>query len=142
MSTTLGEIGVARDGSVGKQRVTVELSRLAFEALTGGGPETASPQRMGDALRCYVGDRGTDRPAWPYPDFLRSAEMQTDFEFEIEVAGELWRAFAEEAERQEVTVAQLAEHAAFYFAAEMDAGRATERILEDLGPDDAETAES
>jgi hypothetical protein len=137
MSTTLGDIGVARDGSVEKQRVTVELSRLAFEALTGGGPVTAGPQRMEDALRCYVGDRDTDRPAWPYPDFLRSAEMQTDFEFEIEIAEKLWRAFTEEADRQEVTVAQLAEHAAFYFAAEMDAGRATERILEDLGPGDA-----
>lgn len=142
MSTTLGEIGVTRDGSVERQRVTVELSRLAFEALAGGVPATAGSQRMEDALRCYVGDRDTDRPAWPYPDFLRGAEMQTDFKFEIEVAGELWRAFAEEAERQEVTVAQLAEHAAFYFAAEMDAGRATERILEDLGPDDAGTAES
>lgn len=142
MSTTLGEIGVARDGSVERQRVTVELSRLAFEALTGEGPVAAAPQRMEDALFCYVGDRDTDRPAWPYPGFLRGAEKETDFEFEIELAGELWHSFAEEAERQGVTVAQLAEHAAFYFAAEMDAGRVTERILEDLGPDDADTAES
>ena len=36
--------------------------------------------------------------------------------------------------RQEVTVEQLAEHAAFYFAAELDAGRVTERILDDLEP--------
>lgn len=142
MSTTLGDIRVAGDGSVEKRRVTVELSRLAFEALTGGGPATAAPKKMVDALHWYVSDRDAERPAWPYPDFLRGAEMETDFEFEIGVAGELWRAFAEEAERQEVTVAQLAEHAAFYFAAELDAGRVTERILEDLGPDDADTAES
>ncbi len=45
---------------------------------------------------------------------------------------ELWREFEEEAERQGVSVEQLAEHAAFYFAAELDAGRVTQRILDDL----------
>jgi hypothetical protein len=138
MSMTLGDITVVREGSVGKQRVNIELSRLAFEGLTSGGPEAAGPLRMEDALRCYVGDRGTDRPAWPYPGFLRSAERRGEVELELEVAEDLWRAFSEEAERQDVTVGQLAEHAAFYFAAEVDAGRVTERILEDLGPADAE----
>lgn len=132
---------MARDESVGKQQVTVELSQLAFETLTSGGPVTAGPVRMQVALRCYVGDRDTDRPAWPYPGFLRNAEKQGDVEIEFEIAEDLWRDFSEEAERQGVTTGQLVEHAAFYFAAEVDAGRVTERILEDLGPADADTAQ-
>jgi hypothetical protein len=140
MSTTVGELSVARDGSVGQRRVTVGLSPLAFEALTRGGPVTAGPVRMESALRCYIGDRGADRPAWPYPGFLRNAETQGGVEIELDVSADLWSAFAAEAARQEVTIEQLAEHAAFYLAAEMDAGRMTERILRDLGTDDADVA--
>jgi hypothetical protein len=138
MSTTVRDFSVGREESVERRRVTVGLSRLAFEALTSGGPATSGTARMEDALRCYVGDRGTGRPAWPYPGFLRNTERQDDVEVVVEVAEDLWRTFAEEADRQEVTTGQLGEHAAFYFAAEMDAGRATERILEDLGTADAD----
>jgi hypothetical protein len=142
MSTTLGDISVARDGSLRKRRVTVELSQLAFEALTSGGAVAAGPPRMEDALRCYVGDRNTDRPAWPYPGFLRNAETKGEVEVELEVAAELWGAFTEEAARQEVTTGQLAEHAAFYLAAEMDTGRVTERILGELGTAGTDAAEN
>jgi len=141
MSTTLGEIIVARDGSVGRQRVTIEVSRLAFEALTRGGSAMAGPVLMEDALRCYLGDRDAGRPAWPYPGFLRNAETRREVEVELDLAEHLWRTFTEEADRQDVGVGQLAEHAAFYFAAEVDAGRVTERILEDLGKSDADAAE-
>jgi hypothetical protein len=51
---------------------------------------------------------------------------------EADVDAGLWREFGEEAASQGVTVEQLAEHAAFYVAAEADAGRATTRILADL----------
>jgi hypothetical protein len=36
-----------------------------------------------------------------------------------------------EAARQQVSVTQLLEHAALYYAAELDAGRLTERILDE-----------
>jgi hypothetical protein len=142
MSTTVGDFGLTRYRSGEKRWMTVELSRLAFEALTSGDPVTAAPERMEGALRCYLGDRSTDRPAWPYPGFLRNTERQADVEIELEVEEDLWQAFAEEAVQQEVTTEQLTEHAAFYFAAEMDAGRLTERILEDLGSADADTGQS
>ena len=96
------------------------------------GARSRLPTRLESALRCYLGDRGTDRPAWPYPGFLRGSEPQRDVEMEFEVPADLWGEFSEEADKQEVTVEQLAEHAAFYFAAELDAGRVTERILADL----------
>jgi len=130
MTTTVGGLEVAREDG-GKLQVTVVLSRLAFEGLTSGTdvPATAA---MEGALRCYLGDRGSERPAWPYPDFLRGSETEKDAPIELELDPELWREFEEEAGRQGVSVEQLAEHAAFYFAAELDAGRVTQRILDDL----------
>jgi hypothetical protein len=135
MGTTLEGTEVAREESAGKLDVTVVMSRLAFEALvdgeTGSG-ENEAPVRMESALRCYLGDRGTDRPAWPYPGFLRGSETQRDVRVDFEVGEDLWRNFEEEAAAQSVSVEQLAEHAVFYFAAELDAGRLTQRILDDL----------
>lgn len=114
--------------------MTVVISQLACEALGGDEPNAAlqAPVRMESALRCYLGDRGTGRPAWPYPGFLRGSETAEDERVEFEVEEDLWRGFEEEADAQAVSVDRLAEHAAFYFAAEANAGRLTERILEDL----------
>jgi hypothetical protein len=125
---------VARDEHAWKQHVTVGLSQLAFEAVMGDEADSAAQVtvRMTSALRCYLGDRDADRPAWPYPGFLRGTEVQGDIRVQFEVGEDLWHDFEEEATAQGITVEQLAEHAAFYFAAELNAGRLTERILEDL----------
>jgi hypothetical protein len=123
---------LTRHDDAGKSRVSIALSELAAGALVGEGRDQAASTRLESALRCYLGDRETDRPAWPYPRFLRGSEPQRDVEIEFEVPTDLWEEFAEEAARQEVAVEQLAEHAAFYFAAELDAGRVTERIIADL----------
>lgn len=133
MSTTVEGAGVTRGEGADKRHVSLSLSEFAFEALTREQGDVGAPSRMEGALRCYLGDRGVDRPAWPYPGFLRGSEPQGDVEVELEVPGDLWRDFAEEASRQDVSIEQLAEHAAFYFAAELDAGRVTQRILDDLG---------
>ena len=129
MTTTAGGLGVTReDGQM--RRVTVDLSRLAFEGLKSGG-DAPAPVQMEAALRCYLGDRDASRPAWPYPGFLRESETPREVTVEIGDA-ELWAELEREAERQGVSAEQLAEHAAFYFAAELDAGRVTQRILDDL----------
>lgn len=132
MSTTVEGLGLARDEGAGTQRITLKFSQFAFEALASGGVDVSAPVRMEGALRRYVGDRDTGRPAWPYPGFLRGSETQQDVSIDLEVAADLWRVFGEEAARQGVTVEQLAEHAAFYLAAEIEAGRGTQRILDDL----------
>lgn len=131
-----GQPKVARDSSAGKQQVRVEISRLAFDALQGAkaGAEAKAASRMKSAVRCYLGDRGTDRPAWPYPSFLRGSEAQTDVPVEFDVETGLWREFEAEASTQGVSVDQLAEHASFYFAAEANAGNLTQRILDDFEP--------
>jgi hypothetical protein len=135
-----GRSEVAREGGAGQRRVTVEISGLAFEALEGAeaGSTGEAPGRMASALRCYLGDRGTARPAWPYPSFLRGSETQADVPVQFDVEADLWREFETEASTQGVSIDQLAEHAAFYFAAEANAGNLTQRILDDLGRDDGE----
>jgi hypothetical protein len=133
METTVRGSGLAHDEGAEQRQVTVAVSELAFEALAGEGADASEPVNIDSALRCYLGDRGTDRPAWPYPGFLRGSETQRDKQVALEVEEGLWREFSEEAERQGVTVVQLVEHAAFYFAAELDAGRVTQRILDDFG---------
>ncbi len=114
--------------------VAVKLSRFAFEGLHGGDGNDAvlAPVGMADAIRYYLADRDVARPAWPYPGFLRGSEAQEDVEIELEIDDELWRSFEAEAGRQDVSVQQLLEHAAFYFTAELNAGRITQRILDDL----------
>jgi len=130
MTRTGGGLELTRDDRE-KRQVAVVLSRLAFEGLAGGADLPVGATLEG-ALRCYLGDRGSERPAWPYPDFLRGSETEGETTIELELDAGLWREFEQEAERQGVSVEQLAEHAAFYFAAELDAGRVTQRILDDL----------
>jgi hypothetical protein len=125
---------LAREDAAEKRQVTIALSELAFDTLTGGRGDADASLRMENAILYYLGDGGSDRPAWAYPEFLRGSEVRREVSVELELRGDLWRDFEAQATRQGVTVEQLAEHAAFYFAAELDAGRVTERILEDLGP--------
>lgn len=132
MGITVGGTGLARDESA-ERRVTIALSELAFESLTGGNRQVDTSLRMENALLCYLRDSGSGRPAWAYPEFLRGTETRKDVEVELSVGEDLWRDFEEAAAGQGVSVEQLVEHAAFYFAAELDAGRVTQRILDDLG---------
>lgn len=131
---------MSRDEGGGRP-VSVTLSELALEALAGEKDRATVPSRLESAVRCYLRDRGTDSPAWPFPDFLRGSEVQGDAMVELDVADDLWLEFGEEAASQGVTVDQLAEHAAFYFAAEVDAGRVTNRILDDLEATEADRGE-
>lgn len=135
-----GRAEVSRGSRAGQQRVTVEISGLAFEAMQGAeaGSAMAASKRMALALRFYLGDRGTARPAWPYPSFLRGSETQADVPVQFDVEADLWREFETEASAQGVSVDQLAEHVAFYFAAEANAGNLSQRILDDLGQEDGE----
>jgi hypothetical protein len=132
MGVTLEGTGLAQQSGGEGSRIDVALSELAFEALTSGRDDLDASLRMASALRCYLGDRDSGRPAWSYPAFLRGSETRGETQVRLDVPGALWRDFEEEATRQGVTVEQLAEHAAFYFAAEFDAGRVTQRILDDL----------
>jgi len=129
MGTIVGVTRVTRGEGAKDRQVVVAISDLAAEALISDGADAALG--MEGALRCYLGDWDADRPAWPYPSFLRGTETRGDVRIELTVPESLWTDFEAEAARQDVTLDQLAEHAAFYLAAEIEAGRVTERILDD-----------
>jgi hypothetical protein len=136
MRTISEGAGVTRREGASREHVMLALSRLAVEALTVQGAGATEGAMLEGALRYYLSDKDTERAAWPYPGFLRGSETEEQVRLEAEIDASLWWEFGEEAAGQGVTVEQLAEHAAFYFAAEVDAGRVTRRILVDLEQED------
>ena len=106
----------------------VVLSTFVLAAI---GQRQADPAaELSLAVTFYLADRGANRPGWPYPGSLLP-EAQSEGTVTVGLDPQLWDQLAAEAERQGVAVDLLATHAAIYFAAEIDAGRVTERILAD-----------
>jgi hypothetical protein len=120
-----------------KRPLTLHLSKFSFEALAGDegqGSEQENAARLVRAFRLYLEDRDSNQPGWAYPRFLRGEET-AGLELELVVEEDLLCALEEEAGRQGVSVSQMAGHAAFYYAAELNAGRLTQRILNELEND-------
>lgn len=114
--------------------VRVRLGAFAAEVLArklgnGGPPGSQDFERV---IQFYLSERGTRPPGWVYPDFLRERRPSNDVELDLNLGDLLWISLEAEAREQDVAVDRLLEHATLYFAAEMDAGRATERILEEI----------
>lgn len=118
-----------------KRSITIRLGELAWRALAGeeeGGARFV-PGRLVRAIHTYLRDKGSDRPGWRYPRFARDAAPTQAIEVRMELREELWQCLQAESQRQGITVEQLVNHAALYVVAEIDSGRATMRILDDLG---------
>ena len=114
--------------------VRVRLGAFATEVLArklgnGGPPGSDQFERV---IQFYLGEQGARPPGWAYPDFLREHRASDEVELELSLGSSLWESFEAEAREQGVEMDRLLEHATLYFAAEMDAGRATERILEEI----------
>lgn len=97
----------------------------------GGGAQPNSDDVV-KVIRFYLRESGHNGAGWAYPGLLRVGRPEEEVEVEVEIDESLWGQMEREAERQHVTVTQLLEHAALYYAAELDAGRLTERILDEL----------
>ena len=100
----------SRDRSRPRRSVSVGLSQLAFDALAGDGGSEEAPARLQSAVRCYLGDRGANQAAWPYPAFLRGSRPQVDVELRLDIKDDLWHSFEAEADRQDISPQQLLEH--------------------------------
>lgn len=98
------------------------------DAGSAGGAEP-NPDDVLKVIRFYLKEKGSGGAGWSYPDLLREGSPEEEVEVELEIEDSLWREVRLEAARQHVSVTQLLEHAALYYAAELDAGRLTERIL-------------
>jgi hypothetical protein len=119
-------------------KVRVRLGAFAAEALArklgkGGPPGSSDFERV---IQFYLSERLAQPSGWAYPDFLRERRPSDEVELDLSIGDPLWIALEAEARDQDVAVDRLLEHATLYFAAEMDAGRATERILEELGKEE------
>lgn len=121
-------------------KVKVKLGAFAGGMLTwkrqrdsgnGSGVHPSSDD-VARVIRFYLREKEGGGLGWAYPDLLRQGRPEEEVEVELEIDESLWGQMEREAERQHVTVTQLLEHAALYYAAELDAGRLTERILDEL----------
>jgi hypothetical protein len=107
---------------------------LAWKHQRSAGSGDSAEPSSDDVLRVirfYLKEKGRGGTGWSYPDLLREGQPGEEIEVELDVEDSLWREVRIEAARQQVTVTQLLEHAALYYAAELDAGRLTERILDE-----------
>jgi len=68
------------------------------------------------------------------PSALRG-EQEGD-EMRLELDDELLCRLEAEARKQDASLSRLVSQAAIYYAAELDAGRITQRVFDDLGKDD------
>jgi hypothetical protein len=100
------------------------------DAGSGDGAQPNSDDVL-KVIRFYLREKSTGGAGWSYPDLLREGNPAEEVEIELEIEDALWREMRAEASRQRVSVTQLLEHAALYYAAELDAGRLTERILDE-----------
>lgn len=124
-------------GAVLNRSVTIRLGAFASEALVSG-PKNRMPSSAGAesspddvlrAIRFYLNDRDSGGSGWRYPEFLRGTSLGGKVDIELTIENSLWRSLKKEAENQGVSIEQLVEHAALYYAAELDAGRVAERML-------------
>lgn len=88
-----------------------------------------------EAAHYYLADREAGRPGWRYPRF-RSGTGGSEWPVPDELPGiagdDLCSAFAREADRQGVEQGQLLRHALLYYLADLDSGRVTARIADEL----------
>ena len=120
-----------------KRSVAVHLSDFSRHILTGGdrGGEDGAA-RLEQAVRVYLHDRESAQPGWSIPSRL-SDRRSSETELRLEVDERLWLELEGEAAEYGVSVSQMAAQAILYYAAELDSGRITKRILEDLDAGDA-----
>ncbi len=114
--------------------VNLNFGDFTLYALTGGTGSADDEVRASAirALRFYLRDGESGRASWPCPAFLPDVEGHAGLGLEVDVEEDLWSSLEQEADRQGVSANQLAEHAALYFAANWDDGRAAQMLVEGL----------
>jgi hypothetical protein len=85
------------------------------------------------AVRYYLSDRDSGRMALRVPRLSQPATRQPALELTLDLDADSWNELDREAERQEVSVERLLEHAIVYFLADLDAGRVEQRMLDEAG---------
>src|SRR3954469_12497702 len=116
---------------MGRKGVVVTTVRVRLGAFAGGMLAWKQQRDAGlsdeveptsedvlEVIRFYLKEKGSGGTGWSYPDLLREGSPEEEIEVELEIEDALWRQVRAEAARQRVSVTQLLEHAALYYAAE------------------------
>jgi hypothetical protein len=115
--------------------VTLRLDRFGQDALedyvrgTGGSHAAA----LHTAVRYYLDDSDSGRPAWRVPQLARKAVFSGALE--IELPEDLRAELEREARRQDVPADLLATHALMYFLSDLGTGRAAARLGDAMNRD-------
>jgi hypothetical protein len=104
---------------------TLEAEATRYSVSTAG--------LAGHAVRYYLSDRDSGRMALRVPRLSQPATRQPALELTLDLEPDSWNELDREAERQEVSVERLLEHAIVYFLADLDAGRVERRMLDEAG---------
>jgi hypothetical protein len=117
------------------RRLALSLDEFGASALAQHAERySMSPAALGSrAARYYLEDRGSGRLALRVPRLPRGAAGKPVLRLTVDLDDDSWRELAAEARRQDVSLAALLEHAILYLLADIDSGRAEERMLADLG---------
>ena len=92
---------------------------------------SVSPAELGRrAVHYYLSELDSGRMALRVPQLSQEAGRKPVLKLTLDLDPNTWLELEEEAERQQVTVERLLEHAIVYFLADLDAGRVERRMLE------------
>jgi hypothetical protein len=104
--------------------VRLHLDPFGREALASqAGGCRAAGAVVETAVRYYLADRGSGRPAWPVPRLARGERAGEREVVEVELGEGALQALAREADRQGCQVELLARHALLYYLADLESGR-------------------
>jgi hypothetical protein len=85
---------------------------------------------VGNAVKYYLSDLDSGRPALKVPRFARAASSP-ELDVEVNIDDSAWDQAEAEASRQRVPIERLLEHAAMYLIADLDSGEVAARIAAD-----------
>ena len=116
-------------------RLSLSLDAFGASALREHAERhSLSPAEFGSrAARYYLADRDSGRMALRVPRLPKAAAGKAALDLTVDLDRESWQELEAEAERQDVSVEAMLEHAIMYFLADIDSGRVEQRLLADLG---------
>ena len=115
-----------------RRSLKLALDEFASATLEGEAARySVSPgELVGNAVKYYLSDLDSGRPALKVPRFARAASSP-ELDVEVNIDDSAWDQAEAAAARQRVSIERLLEHAAMYLIADLDSGEVAARIAAD-----------
>ena len=117
------------------RRVTLTLGEFVAEALHQQARANAlsSEEFVDRAVRYYLSERSTGRPARKVPGFVKRGSDGRATELQCELEKALWDELEPVAEREGTSIERLIQHAVLLLVADLDSGRVATRFVREPG---------